>query len=88
MGSSQFKVINQMHFIDEKIGFKPKLKIGYGEDNNLILGYDYINNELKRNSLMHIFTPENYINDLKKDTHSIFALNRNKIGQFEFTQGI
>lgn len=88
MGSSQYKITNEMNFTDKKAGFKPKLKIAYGEGNNLVLGYDYINNELKRNSSMTMFSPEKYINDLKKETHSVFALNRNKIGKFEFTQGI
>lgn len=81
-------VKNNMKFDDEKIGFKPKLKISYGENSNLILGYDYINNKLKRNSQMDMFSSEKYFNDLKKETHSVFALNRNGIGKFEFTQGV
>ena len=88
MGLSQYKIINEMNFTDKKSGFKPKLKINYGEGNNLILGYDYINNKLKRNSSMEMFSPEKYINDLKKETHSVFVLNKNKIDKFEFTQGI
>ena len=88
MGANQLKVTNQMRFVDKKIGLKPKLKINYGEENNLIVGYDYINNKLKRNSVMEMFSLEKYANDLKKETHSVFVLNRNKIGKLEFTQGV
>lgn len=79
---------NNMNFTDKKIGFKPKLKVSYGDENNVILGYDYINNSLTRNSVMNMMSSELYKNDLTKETHSIFVLNTNKLNKFEFTQGI
>ncbi|MGL4670742.1 MAG: TonB-dependent receptor family protein [Cetobacterium sp.] len=81
-------VKNYMDYTDRKVGFKPKLKVSYGNDNNLILGYDYIKNNLTRDSQMDMFSSEQYANDLTKETHSVFILNRNPIGKFEFTQGI
>lgn len=81
-------VTNDMKFTDEKYGAKPKLKIGYGEGNQFILGYDHIENKLVRDSKQKIFSPELYQNDMKKTTDSLFVLNRNPIGKFEFTQGI
>ena len=83
-----YSVKNYMDYTDEKIGFKPKLKVSYGESSSLILGYDYINNNLKRDSQMDMFSSEKYKNDLTKDTHSVFILNRNAIGKLEFTQGV
>lgn len=82
------EVTNNMKFSDEKYGVKPKVKIGYGDKNQLIVGYDYIENNLKRDSRQKIFSPEFYKNDMKKRTDSIFLLNRNPIGNFEFTQGL
>ncbi|MGL5981845.1 MAG: TonB-dependent receptor [Cetobacterium sp.] len=81
-------VKNYMDYTDKKIGFKPKFKFNYSDNDSLILGYDYINSNLKRDSQMDMFSSEKYLNDLNKTTHSIFALNQNKIGKFEFTQGI
>ena len=37
---------------------------------------------------MDMFSSEKYKNDLTKDTHSVFILNRNAVGKFEFTQGV
>ncbi|MGL5963342.1 MAG: TonB-dependent receptor domain-containing protein, partial [Fusobacteriaceae bacterium] len=79
---------NNMDFKDKKFGIKPKLKLAYGENSNLILGYDYIKNDLDRFSKTKIFSPEEYENNLSKITNSIFLLNRNSLGKFEFTQGI
>lgn len=86
--SSGYKILNNMDYKDKKIGVKPKIKIDYSENSNLILGYDYIYNNLTRDSEMTIFSKEVYKNDLTKETHSLFALNTNKIGKFEFTQGV
>jgi iron complex outermembrane receptor protein len=77
-----------MNYKDEKYGVKPKLKINYRENDSLILGYDFDRNTLDRYSTMKMFSNEVYKNDLRKDTHSVFALNRNKFGKFEFVEGI
>ncbi|MGL4253632.1 MAG: TonB-dependent receptor family protein [Fusobacteriaceae bacterium] len=81
-------VTNNMDFTDKKFGIKPKLKFSYGENSDLILGYDYIKNDLDRFSQTKIFSPEEYENNLSKVTNSLFLLNRNNLGKFEFTQGI
>ncbi|MGL6132552.1 MAG: TonB-dependent receptor, partial [Fusobacteriaceae bacterium] len=81
-------VKNYMDYTDRKIGFKPKVKIDYLENSNMILGYDYVKNNLTRDSQMDMFNSEKYKNDLTKETHSFFALNNNKVGNFEFTQGV
>ena len=83
-----YSVKNFMDYTDKKVGFKPKLKFNYNENGNLILGYDYIKNTLDRDSQMDMFSSEKYKNNLEKETHSIFVLNRNQFGSFEFTQGI
>lgn len=87
-GKSGFQVKNYMDYVDKKIGFKPKLKYSYSENGNLILGYDFIKNNLTRDSQMDMFSSEKYSNDLTKEINSIFALNKNKFGKIEFTQGI
>ncbi|MEG0300681.1 TonB-dependent receptor [Cetobacterium sp.] len=87
-GKMGYAVENYMNYKDKKIGFKPKLKLKYGEGSNLIVGYDYINNNLTRDSEMLMFSSEKYGNDLTKETQSIFVLNTNQVGKFEFTQGI
>lgn len=87
-GSMGMQVTNNMDFTDKKFGIKPKIKISYGKENNLVLGYDYIKNDLNRFSQTKIFSPEEYENNLSKVTNSIFLLNRNTLDKFEFTQGI
>lgn len=74
-----------MKMTDERFGIKPKFRIGYGENDELIVGYDYINNNLTRDSKSSLGTNKS---DFTKETHSIFALNKNKKDKFEFTQGI
>lgn len=77
--------ISQMNIEEDKYGIKPKLKICYRESDEVVLGYDYINDKMKRKSSVG---KSRYLNDFTKETHSIFALNKNSIGKVELTQGV
>lgn len=82
---SGFLMSSKMDVNDEKLGIKPKLRLKYRENDELILGYDYIKNDLKRNSSVG---SSKYLNDFTKETHSVFFLNKNRVNKFEFTQGV
>ncbi|MGL5089080.1 MAG: TonB-dependent receptor family protein, partial [Cetobacterium sp.] len=69
---------------DKKVGFKPKLQLKYGENNEIIFGYDFISQEMNRVT----GSTTNYnLSDFTKMTNSGFILNRNRFGKIEFTQG-
>lgn len=80
-----FFMTSKMDVEDEKLGVKPKLRLKYRENDEIILGYDYIKNDLVRNSSVG---KSKYLNDFTKETHSVFLLNKNRVNNFEFTQGI
>ena len=82
-----------MNFKDEKKGVKTKLKYSYGNNNSIIWGIDYINNDGGRygkvnvnNAMMSMNTKTDM--DLNKDTIATFVMNTYKYNDFEFTQGI
>lgn len=77
-----------MEFKDQKIGIKPKLKWNYMSDSELILGYDLINHKLDRVGELSLFSQEEYKSDFSKVTNSLFILNKNKINDFELSQGV
>ncbi|MGL4788888.1 TonB-dependent receptor family protein [Cetobacterium sp.] len=69
---------------DKKVGFKPKLQLKYGENNEIVFGYDFISQEMNRVT----GSSTNYnLSDFTKMTNSGFVLNRNRFGKIEFTQG-
>ncbi len=74
---------------EEQIDFKPKLQMKYGNDNILVLGYDYnyITSTRDVSSLAPKRTQENRDNR-STESHSIYALNTYKINKLELTQGI
>lgn len=81
------------NFKDEKKGVKTKLKYSYGNNNSIIWGIDYINNDGGRygkvnvnNAMMSMNTKTDI--DLNKDTIATFVMNTYKYNDFEFTQGI
>ena len=81
------------NFKDEKKGDKTKLKYSYGNNNSIIWGIDYINNDGGRygkvnvnNAMMSMNTKTDM--DLNKDTIATFVMNTYKYNDFEFTQGI
>lgn len=81
------------NFKDEKKGVKTKLKYSYGNNNSIIWGIDYINNDSGRygkvnvnNAMMSMNTKTDM--DLNKDTIATFVMNTYKYNDFEFTQGI
>lgn len=81
------------NFKDEKEGVKTKLKYSYGNNNSIIWGIDYINNDGGRygkvnvnNAMMSMNTKTDM--DLNKDTIATFVMNTYKYNDFEFTQGI
>lgn len=81
------------NFKDEKKGVKTKLKYSYGNNNSIIWGIDYINNDGGRygkvnvnNAMMSMNTKTDM--DLNKDTIATFVMNTYKYNDFEFTQGI
>lgn len=88
MGSMGKKnVQNDMDYIDKKMGFKPKLKLNYGENSELVLGYDLVKHNLDRIGYLSM-SKETYYADFEKLTNGVFLLNKNKIGKLELTQGI
>lgn len=69
---------------DKKVGFKPKLQLKYGENNEIVFGYDFISQEMNRVT----GSSTNYnLSNFTKMTNSGFVLNRNRFGKIEFTQG-
>lgn len=85
MITHEYESMNQvMDMKDERVGVKPKLRIKYGEANEVIFGYDYVKTKLNRISTGFVNADANLI----KETHSLFALNKNRVGKFEFSQGI
>lgn len=87
-GENGKKILSSLEYKDKKIGFKPKLKYRYREKDNLIIGYDYIDNTLSRVSDKEKKKIERYTTDLKKISNSFFALNQNKFKNFELIEGI
>lgn len=79
---------SNMDFKDQKMGIKPKLKWNYMPDSELIVGYDLINHKLDRKGELSLFSKEEYKSDFTKITNSLFVLNKNKINNFELSQGI
>lgn len=83
-------------FKDTKTGIKIKNKFDYAEGSNLILGFGYIDNDMKRDSLMRNldknFKTTRTMYDIKislsKKTYEVFGINTYKYGNFEFTQGL
>ena len=63
---------------------KPKLKLSYGEDSHLILGYDYYSgkSEVKKS------WGSTVDRDLKKSSDGFFALNTYNWDKFQFVQGV
>lgn len=79
---------SNMDFKDQKMGIKPKLKWNYMPNSELIVGYDLINHKLDRKGELSLFSKEEYKSDFTKITNSLFVLNKNKINNFELSQGI
>ena len=81
------------NFKDEKKGVKTKLKYSYGNNNSIIWGIDYINNDGGRYGKVNVNNAMISMNtktdmDLNKDTIATFVMNTYKYNDFEFTQGI
>lgn len=81
------------NFKDEKKGVKTKLKYSYGNNNSIIWGIDYINNDGGRYGKVNVNNAMISMNtktdmDLNKDTIATFVMNTYKHNDFEFTQGI
>ncbi|WP_022820145.1 TonB-dependent receptor [Fusobacterium russii] len=83
-------------FKDTKTGIKIKNKFNYAEGSNLILGFGYVDNDMKRDSLLKFINPD-YSDrasmadikiSLSKKTYEVFGINTYKYGDFEFTQGL
>lgn len=79
---------SNMDYSDEKLGIKPKLKWNYVENGELVVGYDLISHRLKRLGELSLFSQEKYKSDFLKVTNGIFALNKNRYGSIELSQGI
>ncbi|MGL5581440.1 MAG: TonB-dependent receptor, partial [Cetobacterium sp.] len=74
---------------EEQIDFKPKLQLKYGNDNVLVVGYDY--NYVTSSRDVFSLTPkktQNSKDNRSVESHSIYALNTYKINKLELTQGI
>lgn len=74
---------------EEQIDFKPKLQLKYGNDNALVVGYDY--NYVTSSRDVFSLTPkktQNSKDNRSVESHSIYALNTYKINKLELTQGI
>lgn len=74
---------------EEQIDFKPKLQLKYGNDNILVVGYDY--NYVTSSRDIFSLTPkktQNSKDNRSVESHSIYALNTYKINKLELTQGI
>lgn len=74
----------KMNLKDRKVGFKPKLQLKYGQQNEIVFGYDFTLQNMDRTT--GSITNKN-ISDFTKTTNSGFVLNKNKLGKFEFSQG-
>lgn len=83
-------------FKDTKTGIRIKNKFDYAEGSNLILGFGYIDNDMKRDSLLKFinadYSDRASMADIKislsKKTYEVFGINTYKYGNFEFTQGL
>lgn len=85
MLTHEYESMNQiMDMDDTRVAIKPKLRVKYRENDELIFGYDYVKTKLDRISTGFI----NADASLEKETNSLFLLNKNRIGKLEFTQGI
>jgi iron complex outermembrane receptor protein len=86
-----FKTVGQNSvgtFTDEKIIINPKLNFKYGDESELILGFDYKNNKGERGGEPgYLGMYRTYEYDMEKETFGGYALNKYKIGNFEFIQG-
>ncbi|MGL4866754.1 MAG: TonB-dependent receptor family protein [Cetobacterium sp.] len=74
---------------EEQIDFKPKLQLKYGNDNVLVVGYDY--NYVTSSRDVFSLTPkktQNSKDNRSVESHSIYVLNTYKINKLELTQGI
>lgn len=87
-GDNGAKILSYLNYNDRKVGFKPKLKYKYRENDSLIIGYDYIDNTLSRVSDKKKKKIERYTTDLEKISNSFFAFNQNRIKNFELIEGI
>lgn len=84
MVTHEYKYMNQvMDMDDTRIAVKPKMRVKYRENDELIFGYDYVKAKLDRKSTGFIKADAN----LTKETNSLFVLNKNNFGKLEFTQG-
>ncbi|WP_291256735.1 TonB-dependent receptor [Fusobacterium sp.] len=84
MVTHEYKDMNQvMDMDDTRIAVKPKMRVKYRENDELIFGYDYVKAKLDRKSTGFIKADAN----LTKETNSLFVLNKNNFGKLEFTQG-
>ncbi|MDO4691140.1 MAG: TonB-dependent receptor [Fusobacterium sp.] len=83
-------------FKDTKTGIKIKNKFNYAEGSNLILGFGYTDNDMKRDSLLKFinadYSDRASMADIKislsKKTYEVFGINTYRYGNFEFTQGL
>ncbi|WP_319371246.1 TonB-dependent receptor [uncultured Ilyobacter sp.] len=64
---------------------KPKLKLGYGENSHIVLGYDYYFGEAE---VSKWGGAGEVGRDLEKTSDSFFAINTFNWDKFQFTQGI
>lgn len=88
----QFGEFRNSHYEDkdmkyDNLGGKVKLKYNYFEDNKLLVGVDYYNQE----STLELPRYKKGFNDkfnYKKNVKAIFAHNFFKVNKFEFTQGV
>jgi iron complex outermembrane receptor protein len=74
-------------FSDKRKGIQSKLKCNYLDKNEIIIGYDYIDMDAKRDfrHLSHIYSKYNF--KFLKDINSVFIINKNDLGKLEFSEG-
>lgn len=78
-------------YMERKFAIKPKLKVKYGKNNDIIFGYDYIDSSHEKESYKvkkstgSVSTDNRYM--FRKETHSGFALNTYRFDKLELIQG-
>ena len=82
-------------------GTRMKLDLGYGEDSNLLIGFDYsrqkasleydgkkLGNPMFKPDGTYNYLPEPYSFNYDRELTALYLLNTNRIDSFEFTQGV
>ncbi|VEJ53530.1 TonB-dependent heme receptor [Campylobacter insulaenigrae] len=76
-------------FNDSILGFNFKAKYNYSDDSYIVAGYDFLNHDAKRTSLLKYSVPPiilyhnmETIMDMNKQSHSWFILNSHQFNDF------